>query len=138
MLRSRTVMLELAVRHDDEPVADADYTLEVGEATYSGKTDSRGLLRHAITAEATRGRLCFAKPPLEIELELGSLPPVTEITGVQARLNNLGFGCGTVDGDIGPRTRAALRRFQARNELPVTGEIDAATRTRLRQAHDGE
>ena len=75
---------------------------------------------------------------LEIELELGSLPPVTEITGVQARLNNLGFGCGTVDGDIGPRTRAALRRFQARNELPVTGEIDAATRTRLRQAHDGE
>ena len=34
------------------------------------------------------------------------------LTGVQFRLNALGFGCGKVDGTMGPRTRKAVIAFQ--------------------------
>jgi peptidoglycan hydrolase-like protein with peptidoglycan-binding domain len=34
------------------------------------------------------------------------------VSGVQARLQNLGFDPGKVDGVLGPRTRAAIRTFQ--------------------------
>lgn len=36
-----------------------------------------------------------------------------------------------VDGDLGTRTREALRQMQSRNGLEVTGEPDAATRAKL-------
>jgi len=51
-------------------------------------------------------------------------------------LNNLGFKCGAVDGIAGPRTKAALQRFQAEHGLNATGDIDEATRSTLREAHD--
>lgn len=39
---------------------------------------------------------------------------------------------GDVDGNFGPRTRAAVRRFQAENGLRPTGDVDEATFDRLR------
>ena len=36
-----------------------------------------------------------------------------------------GFDPGTPDGQIGPRTREAVRAFQQANGLPVTGAISA-------------
>ena len=71
-------------------------------------------------------------------LALGALDPMETVTGVQARLNNLGFCCGKVDNVVGPRTRAALRAFQSSENLEVTGEVDDATRSKLLAAHDGE
>jgi lipoprotein-anchoring transpeptidase ErfK/SrfK len=38
---------------------------------------------------------------------------------------------GSLDGAIGSQTRAALRAFQTRENLPVTGDLDAPTRARL-------
>ncbi len=69
-------------------------------------------------------------------LALGHLDPVDENEGVQARLNNLGFYCGKVDGIIGPHTAAALKSFQRKMGLPDTGRADQTTRARLRDAHD--
>lgn len=40
---------------------------------------------------------------------------------MQKFLNDLGFNAGDVDGLVGRDTRAAIRRFQEANELPVTG-----------------
>jgi hypothetical protein len=40
------------------------------------------------------------------------VPPVAYLTGVQYRLNHLGYGAGPVDGINGPRTRKAIIRFQ--------------------------
>lgn len=51
------------------------------------------------------------------------------IKDVQARLRDAGFDPGPIDGRFGPRTEAALRRFQAASGLPVTGRIDAETLT---------
>jgi hypothetical protein len=46
----------------------------------------------------------------------------------QERLKAVGFDPGYIDGVLGPRTRDALRRFQASQGLPITGQLDEATR----------
>jgi hypothetical protein len=49
----------------------------------------------------------------------------------QQRLKELGFDPGPVDGLWGPKSQAALRRYQETYELPVTGEVDRPTLTAL-------
>ncbi len=44
---------------------------------------------------------------------------------VQRALRREGYYDGPVDGDIGPRSRSAIREFQAENGLYVTGRIDS-------------
>lgn len=51
----------------------------------------------------------------------------------QTKLLQLGFDVGTPDGKAGPRTRNALRAFQASRQLPQTGVLDAATQAELRK-----
>lgn len=50
---------------------------------------------------------------------------------MQVALARQGLSCGSIDGRIGPQTRAALRIFQQKQHLPITGELDNATRTCL-------
>lgn len=43
---------------------------------------------------------------------------------VQRALRRRGYYFGDVDGDIGPRSRAAIRDYQADHRLPITGRVD--------------
>lgn len=52
--------------------------------------------------------------------------------GVQAALKEKGFYYGQVDGQPGAETMMAVRRYQIRNGLPVTGNADEATLGSLR------
>lgn len=45
----------------------------------------------------------------------------------QLALLAAGFDPGGIDGDYGPKTTEAMRRFQAKHGLKVTGALDAAT-----------
>lgn len=60
-------------------------------------------------------------------------PPVSNalLRLVQARLNDLGFAAGPVDGLDGPMTREAIRRFQASIGMAPNGIIDFALLDRL-------
>jgi type II secretory pathway predicted ATPase ExeA len=63
-------------------------------------------------------------------------PPLSELNNValvQSQLNLLGYAAGPVDGVVGPRTRAAIRRFQADTGLPVDGRINDALIASLRR-----
>ena len=46
---------------------------------------------------------------------------------LQRTLQQAGFYGGDVDGRFGPRTQIAVRRYQASEQLPVTGELDPRT-----------
>ena len=68
----------------------------------------------------------------EYDLDLGCVDPTNEITGVQARLCNLGYDIERISGVLDEETRAALREFQEEQEgLKPTGEPDEATLQKL-------
>lgn len=57
----------------------------------------------------------------------------SEIETVQRALQHLGFDPGSIDGEIGSRTRSAIRAYQESVGLPVTGTLTAPVKERLLQ-----
>jgi len=53
------------------------------------------------------------------------------VRDAQQTLEALKLDPGPVDGMLGPRTKAAVKRFQAAEKLSATGALDAQTRARL-------
>lgn len=49
----------------------------------------------------------------------------------QAKLNEMGYDCGTADGIMGPKTRACLQAFQEASGLEPTGTLDETTYARV-------
>ncbi len=105
-----------------------------------GRLEEGGRLHALVPPAATSARVLVgdAADPADVDeydVELGALAPAREPRGLQQRLNNLGYGCGLEDGELGPVTRAALARFQRKLGLDPTGEPDDATLARLVEAH---
>lgn len=146
VVKKDETLFRLVVKDDEEkPFANLPYELKIDGQILQGATDDDGKLEQKIPAKAIGGRLFIYSNETEtrkligaISLKLGHLDPLEKTTGVQSRLNNLGFGCGRVDGIIGEKTAASLKEFQKKNGLPVTGAADAATRAKLKQIHDWE
>ena len=68
-------------------------------------------------------------------LLIGGLKSGFSVEGIQARLNNLGYEAGMVDGNAGEATVAAIRRFQKGNQLKETGEVDETLWSKLREVY---
>ena len=54
-----------------------------------------------------------------------------DVRQAQQALTDKGFNPGTVDGKMGPHTKAALTDFQKKENLKVTGRLDRETKDRL-------
>ena len=126
---------------NDKPRANVPYNLYIdGVLVKQGQTDGDGWVKCGISPKAQTG--CLILDPgtaneTALPLSFGHLDPVDEISGVQARLRNLGFDCGDEQGEIGPQTTEALKEFQGKNGLEANGQLNDATRNKLRQVHDG-
>ncbi len=129
-------LVRLQLFAGERPRRNEDYTFVVDGVTYNGKTDEFGVLEHAVPPQATTGKLLIGPDQQVYELAFGVLDPLSEIIGIQKRLNNLGYTCGEPDGVLNPVTRKALTDFQLRFDLPPTGHPDAATRAKLQELHD--
>ncbi|HUL51385.1 MAG TPA: peptidoglycan-binding protein [Candidatus Nitrosotalea sp.] len=57
--------------------------------------------------------------------------PARGLIEIQLALARLGLSPGSMDGASGSRTRAAVQAFQLREKLPVTGDLDSLTRSKL-------
>jgi peptidoglycan hydrolase-like protein with peptidoglycan-binding domain len=53
------------------------------------------------------------------------------VTAIQEALKDKGHDPGTIDGVMGPKTRAALQSFQKAEGIATTGRPDASTLTAL-------
>ncbi|HEY5796714.1 MAG TPA: peptidoglycan-binding domain-containing protein, partial [Bosea sp. (in: a-proteobacteria)] len=62
--------------------------------------------------ERKQGRTVIRLPEMVIKAGGKAAPRAEWLTGVQFRLNALGFGAGPVDGIKGPKTTKAVRSFQ--------------------------
>lgn len=133
--------LRLVVRGPGgEPLAGSRYELRAVPRTLEGTIPPSGEIEHAVPADLETVELFVwapgaERPSFRWTLRPGHLDPLDTVSGIQARLNNLGCDAGRVDGIDGPLTRAAVRAFQERHDLPPTGEPDDAFRAKLAEAH---
>lgn len=67
--------------------------------------------------------------PTPMILKLGAKGP--EVSNLQRKLKALGYNIGSVDGDFGPSTEAAVKAFQERNKLYVDGIAGTSTLNKL-------
>jgi len=123
----------------ERPLKDFPCRLQVGDREEALVTDSSGRLTVKVPLNAASGWLFIGdEDEAPTELLFRQLDPVAQVTGAQARLNNLGFNCGPIDGEIGPRTEAAVAEFQRSQGLEDTGSFDAQTLEKLSETHQAE
>ncbi len=121
-----------------KPRANEPFLLVVdGSTELSGKTDGDGWVDQPLPPLARTAKLTVGEGDSAVtyRLALRALDPVTEVSGVQARLRNLGYGEVPLDGLMGPATIAALCAFQRDHSLDVTGKPDQATQDELKEQH---
>ncbi len=73
-----------------------------------------------------------------VELTLPQIPKLSRPykptnKDIQIALKTAGFYQGKIDGVIGPKTRRAIREFQAENNLAVDGKVGPKTWAVLRE-----
>lgn len=129
--------LKMRILVEHKPVANTPYTLLIDKQESAGVTDADGVVSLAIPGNARAGTLTIHRPGQELiyKLMLGNVPPITEISGVQTRLANLGYLSGSASGVMDPATRDAILSFQKSNALPESGNPDAATQQALKSKH---
>jgi len=136
--------LSIYVRDGHKPLSNKDYILSAHDFRATGQTDANGLVNQPVPARATSAELYFPDSDITFDLRIGDLDPLTEVSGLLQRLENLGFASddwsGFVldhgDDEVGSATIEALRRFQVENGLEPTGERTDETIARLRALHD--
>jgi hypothetical protein len=129
---------------DGAAISGKKYRLVVdGAATFEGQTPGDGKVEHPIEADARAATLeLWIKEGDGIEgylfnVELGALEHESSTRACQARLLNLGFDCGGTGGAVDDPTRDAVRGFQKKSGIAENGDLDNATRGKLREAHEG-
>jgi membrane-bound lytic murein transglycosylase B len=60
---------------------------------------------------------------------------LAQLQALQQALNELGFDAGTPDGQLGPRTRAAIQQYQVMHRLPADGYPGSSMRAHVEQTH---
>ena len=80
----------------------------------------------------------FPALQIECELQFGFLDPLDEAIGAQARLQNLGYYHGDLNGETNDEFEEGLQVFQSDFGLPVTGKLDDDTKQKLFEEHDEE
>ena len=136
----KSVFRTAVVDEAGKPLANKRYSLKVGEKTRSGTTDDKGLVELEVPPRPADGLLEVdlgdaSGKKLRFNLKVGHLDPIEKISGVKARLTNLGFHCGAVNDVADDALKTALRNFQIVHKLAVTGEADAETKRILLQRH---
>jgi hypothetical protein len=98
-----------------------------------GVTDGDGKLLAGLPYEQTTVSIVMGQ--IKRTIAIGQLKPGFSAEGIQARLNNLGYEAGLVDGNMGLATSAAIRRFQKDNGLKETGEVNEELWNKLREVY---
>jgi N-acetylmuramoyl-L-alanine amidase len=138
MLPTKKFRMVLA-RGDGRALEGIPWELQVLGVVHQGKTGADGVIEVEIDARASLAMLSTNGGTPQ-PVGIGHLNPMRQaddggVTGVQARLNNLGYSPGPVDGELGPKTRAAIRRFEEDQGMEPKGDISEALMKKLEQAH---
>jgi N-acetylmuramoyl-L-alanine amidase len=129
--------IHITVKFEGELRANEPYVLRIDDKEFSSTTSASGEIIHPIPPDAVSGELWVGKggDMQQFSLKLGWIDPITELSGVQARLANLGFFGGEPDGEWTDETAVAIGEFQESQKLKVTSELDEATKKALEDCY---
>lgn len=98
-----------------------------GEGTKIGTFDTSRLAALDVEGAIEKAKVeaPVVKTPEMVEAELGL--GQQDVMRIQTALNALGYDLGTIDGNFGGKSRAALKEFQVVNRVPQTGYLDDPT-----------
>jgi hypothetical protein len=124
---------------DDEPIPNASCMLVVEDQSYNLTTDSKGLVEQTIPPSAHQGMLIIkgetAATDLQIQIHIGYLHPLEEMTGVQGRLNNLGYNAGEVGNGDTTRLKSAVKEFQGEHGMTPDGDWGPPLQAKLKEVY---
>ena len=123
--------------YDGQPHAGAPYILTVDGNGLSGNLDGQGWIRIPLPPDAQSGRLLVGEDGkiASLNLRFGCLDPLADTSGIQARLQNLGYFGGAIDGADSDELQAAVRKFRQDQKLSEDGGIDDDLRSALKKIH---
>lgn len=100
-------------------------------------TDGEGKLTLEVPVIVREIAVHFPGQNVTYAVGIGEMDPVTEASGIEKRLSNLGHGEEDLEMALDPDhcSTLALRRFQQVNGLEATGVLDDATRAALEKGH---
>ncbi|SMF38776.1 Putative peptidoglycan binding domain-containing protein [Tistlia consotensis] len=84
-------------------------------------------------AQTQAAQTMTKKPAAQATMKKMAHKGSASVKMAQEALNKQGAGL-SVDGMMGPKTRAAIKSFQKAHKLKVTGRLDKATRSALKAA----
>lgn len=123
--------IKLALKDaDNNSYSSKKFEIHYGLDTLSGNTTSDGLIEAEIPADVSEAKLLLwlrdddEKASFSTTILFEQLEPENDTKGIQKRLQHLGFYAGPIDGEAGPMTRDAIKNFQKKNNLAVTGVAD--------------
>ncbi len=121
----------------DKKLANLPFELTASGRLVRGITDEEGKLSVDVMPDAGDGRLVIdpAGKNLVLQINMRHLDPITETTGIQGRLRNLGFYDGPIDGLYTQQVAFAIQGFQGAQGMDPTGVLDDTTRDALQLAH---
>jgi Putative peptidoglycan binding domain len=137
---SQRLFLHLVLKDwANQPLTDTECELQLEGKAIPLKTDAAGRIKVPISITEAEATLTFKDPMVPFDLlvpiKIGYLDPVDSASGQMARLSNLGYitrPLEDVDDIVMART---VQEFQCDAGLPVTGECDAATQSKLKEMH---
>ena len=124
----------------EKPIANTQCELTIDQETHKLTTGGDGKIQVDIPAKASQGFLTIrgSETPFAdevIPIKIGHLDPVEEVSGQQARLTNLGYFAGDIDGQPGDDFESAVEEFQCDQGLKVDGVCGPVTQAKLKQVH---
>ena len=138
---SNVFCVRIQTQYGQQSLAGKPYQLRIGSQTFNGTLGSDGSIYADVSRHAKKGTLMVwpygpDNEPWQWALDVKQQVQTDDIKGIQSRLRNLGFYTAAIDGKYGPKTRAALRRFQSWKNLSATSEMTSAALSRLGNQHD--
>jgi hypothetical protein len=121
---------------EGKPFANEPYVLTIDGISSRGKLDQDGWLRANISPGASSGSIEIGQNQdlLCCNLNLGHMDPISERSGVQRRLMNLGYYDGLLDGADSEQLQRAIASFREAEKLTESDDEEAFL-NRLRDCH---
>jgi N-acetylmuramoyl-L-alanine amidase len=142
VVNRKPLKLTLILRDQyEQPIANAPCILQVDFQSNQLTSDADGKLELVIPPSAGVSQLVIQDKEqtpyggITIPIKIGHLDPIDEVAGQQARLSNLGYFTGDIDGTDGPEFQMAVEEFQCEQKLTVDGICGPKTQAKLKEVY---